>query len=74
VQIVFGRCELASKDSQKPLSLDEAQAKRRELVKDLLQYRLSLDPSSVQSHGGPGAVQRKLRAVDLQIAVLKQGK
>lgn len=62
------------KKAKEELSLAEAVNRRRELVKDLLQFRLSLDSSAVQTQGGAGAIQKKLREVDLRIATLKQGK
>lgn len=62
------------KKAKEQLSLAEAVNKRRDLVRDLLQFRLSLDGTAVQTPGGPGAIQKRLREVDLRIATLKQGK
>ncbi len=56
------------------LSLEDAQARRRVLVKELLTFRLSLDPNGIQTEGGVAGVQRSLREVDLRIATLKSEK
>jgi hypothetical protein len=53
------------------LSLAEALVKRKILVKDLLTFRLSLDPNGVQTEGGVPGLQRTLRLLDLRIATLK---
>lgn len=54
------------------LSMSEAQAKRKELVKDLLTAKLSLDPTTVSAPGGLPGLQRALRATNQRIAQLKQ--
>lgn len=63
-----------AKSGIKELSLEAAVSKRKQVVRELLSFRLSLDPAVVQTEGGPGALQNVLREIDLRIATLKQGK
>jgi len=70
---MFGRLEMSGLKIEE-LGLAEMVSKRKEVVKDLLTFRLSLDPSGVKTEGGAGALQKTLRRIDLRIATLKQGK
>lgn len=56
------------------LTIEEAQIKRKALVKELLTFRLSLDPNVVTVPGGVAGLQRSLRNVDRRIATLKSAK
>jgi hypothetical protein len=56
------------------LGLDDAVSRRKVLVKELLTYRLSLDPNDVKTEGGPAGLRRKLREVDRRIAILQAKK
>lgn len=56
------------------LSLEEAVNQRKAMVKELLTYRLSLDPNEVKTDGGPAGLRRRLRELDQRIAILQAKK
>jgi hypothetical protein len=54
---------MSSKKTKETVSAADAAARKKELAKDLVKFRVSLDPSVIQSGKGPVQLRRELRAL-----------
>ncbi|NBX15822.1 MAG: hypothetical protein EBR09_00500 [Proteobacteria bacterium] len=54
---------MSSKKAKDVLSAADAAARHKELAKDLVKFRVSLDPSTISSGKGPVQLRRELRAL-----------
>ncbi len=52
-----------TKKKKEVVSSADAAAKKMELAKDLVKFRVSLDPSVIQSGQGPVQLRREMRAL-----------
>jgi len=64
---------MSSKKAKETVSGSAAAAQRKELAKDLVKFRVSLDPSTIQSGKGPVQLRRELRTLG-RIAVANKKK
>ncbi|MEN9810402.1 MAG: hypothetical protein RLZZ488_1969 [Pseudomonadota bacterium] len=54
---------MSSKKTKETISPADAAARKRELAKDLVKFRVSLDPSTIASGKGPVQLRRELRVL-----------
>lgn len=54
---------MSSKKTKETLSAADAAARKKELAKELVKFRVSLDPSVIQSGKGPVQLRRELRTL-----------
>lgn len=64
---------MSSKKTKETVSPADAAARKKELAKDLVKFRVSLDPSTITSGKGPVQLRRELRALG-RAAVANQKK
>lgn len=64
---------MSSKKVKATVSGSDAAAQRKELARDLVKFRVSLDPSTIQSGKGPVQLCRELRVLN-RVAVANKKK
>jgi hypothetical protein len=64
---------MSSKKAKVTVSGSDAAAQRKELARDLVKFRVSLDPSTIQSGKGPVQLRRELRVLN-RVAVANKKK
>lgn len=60
---------MSSKKTKENVSASDAAVRRKELVNDLVKFRVSLDPNTIQSGKGPVQLRRELRALGRAVNV-----
>ena len=65
---------MSSKKSKETVSAADAAARRKELASELVKFRVSLDPSMIQSGKGPVQLRREIRALGRSASAIQKKK
>ncbi|MBM3382305.1 MAG: hypothetical protein FJY29_07675 [Betaproteobacteria bacterium] len=65
---------MSSKKAKETVSAADAAARKKELAKELVKFRVSLDPSVIQSGKGPVQLRRELRTLGRAVSANQKKK